>query len=226
MRIAMVLSLAAVVCRPPAAGALTGREVYEQACASCHGDDGRGAPEGSAITVPLPDFTDCLTSTAETTANWTGLVRHGGRFLGLSDQMPGFGDALTDAETRAVVDYVRTFCRDDRYPIGDLNYPRPVFVEKAYPEDEAVLSLEYESAHRLRTGGWEASVEKRVGPRGQIEVAAPGAVLDPDGGGRTAGVGDLELSWKQALVAAPRWRSIVSGRVALAVPTGDRKSVV
>src|SRR5262249_8493146 len=119
------------------ARALSGPEVYEQACASCHGADGRGAPAGRAITVPLPDFTDCNVSTAESTANWAGLVRHGGPFLGMSSEMPAFGDALSDDEIRAVIAYVRAFCRDSRYPIGDLNYRRPVFVEKAFPEDEA-----------------------------------------------------------------------------------------
>ena len=64
---------------------MSGAEIYRDACASCHGTDGRGAPAGSAISVPLPDFTDCINATAETTANWTGLVRHGGRFLGVSE---------------------------------------------------------------------------------------------------------------------------------------------
>src|SRR5207247_10890695 len=89
------LALATLAAR---AWALSGPEVYAQACAACHGADGRGAPGGSGITVPLPDFTDCTVSTGETTANWAGLVRHGGPFLGMSDEMPAFGDALTEEE--------------------------------------------------------------------------------------------------------------------------------
>src|SRR5512139_2716152 len=123
------------VCRP-ARAAMSGSEVYADACASCHGRDGRGSPLGSAIVVPLPDFTDCITATAETTANWEGLVRYGSHFLGLSDQMPAFGQVLDDDEIRAVIAYVRSFCTDPGYPIGDLNFPRPLFIEKAYPEDE------------------------------------------------------------------------------------------
>jgi len=33
---------------------LDGPTVYEGACESCHGADGRGSPEGMALTVPLP----------------------------------------------------------------------------------------------------------------------------------------------------------------------------
>ncbi len=207
----------------PAGAALSGPEIYAEGCAGCHGRDGRGAPEGSGITVPLPDFTDCVAATGETTANWAGLIRHGGKFLGLSDQMPAFGDALTDVEIRAVVDFVRGFCPDPRYPLGDLNFPRPVFVEKAFPEDEGVLSVEYGSARHERTCGWELGGEKRIGARGQVEVAVPGAVVDPDGGGRTAGAGDLGVSYKHALLVAPGWGTIVSGRLALALPTGNRR---
>ncbi|HUE30980.1 MAG TPA: cytochrome c, partial [Verrucomicrobiae bacterium] len=160
--LAAALAVAAIATR---AWALSGAEVYAQACAPCHGADGRGAPAGSGITVPLPDFSDCSVSTAETTANWAGLVRHGGPFLGMSDQMPAFGDALTDEEVHAVLAYLRGFCAEPRYPIGDLNYRRPVFVEKAFPEDELILGGEIEAARRARSYTSELELEARVGPR-------------------------------------------------------------
>jgi hypothetical protein len=207
----------------PARAALSGPEIYAEACAGCHGVDGRGAPEGSGITVPLPDFTDCVTATGEPTTNWAGLVRHGGKFLGMSDEMPAFGDALTEDEIGEVIGYVRSFCNTPRYPLGDLNYPRPLFVEKAFPEDEAVLSLAYEEARHERTGSWEAAIEKRIGARGQVEVSVPGAVVDVDARGRRAGVGDLGVSYKHALVADLRWRTVVSARLALVLPTGNRR---
>src|SRR5437773_5434747 len=178
-------------------------DLYEQACASCHGADGRGAPAGTAIAVPLPDFTDCVFATAETTANWVGLVREGGRFLGMSSQMPAFGDVLSDGEIRAVLTYVRGFCPEPGYPIGDLNYRRPVFVEKAFPENEAVATTAYDSARHSRASTTELSVEQRIGRRGQVEVAVPSSVVDRDG--RTAGVGDVGLGYKHVLVAEPSW---------------------
>ncbi len=217
---AVALALAAMAAP---AWALSGPEIYVQACAPCHGADGRGAPAGSGITVPLPDFTDCAVSTAETTANWAGLVRRGGRFLGMSDEMPAFGDALTEEEIRAVLAYLRSFCAEPRYPIGDLNYRRPVFVEKAFPEDEAVLGGEIESARRERGYTAEMELEKRIGPRGQIAVSLPAGVVDGHGAPLRAGVGDLALSWRHVLLAAPHEASLVSAGVELRLATGNRR---
>ena len=217
---AAALALATIAAR---AWALSGAEIYAQACAACHGADGRGAPGGSRITVPLPDFTDCTVSTAETTANWAGLVRHGGPFLGLSDQMPAFGDALGDAEIAAVVAYLRGFCAEPRYPIGDLNYRRPVFVEKAFPEDEAVLNGEIESSRHARGYTSELELETRVGPRGQIAASLPAGAVDPNGAPLRAGVGDLALSYRHVLLAAPRQASLVSAGVELGLATGNRR---
>ena len=218
-RVAAVLLVLLLAAATPAADHT--REVYEQACASCHGADGRGASAGTAIAVPLPDFTDCVFATAESTANWVGLVREGGRFLGMSPQMPAFGEVLSDEEIRAVVAYVRGFCREPGYPIGDLNYRRPVFVEKAFPEDEAVAATAYESARHTRASATELSIEKRIGRRGQVEVALPSSVVDRDG--RTAGVGDVALEYKHVLLAAPSWRTVVSGGLAVELPTGNRR---
>ena len=217
---AVALALAAMAAP---AWALSGPEIYAQACAPCHGADGRGASAGSGITVPLPDFTDCAVSTAETTANWAGLVRRGGRFLGMSDEMPAFGDALTEEEIRAVLAYLRSFCAEPRYPIGDLNYRRPVFVEKAFPEDEAVLGGEIESARRERGYTAEMELEKRIGPRGQIAVSLPAGVVDGHGAPLRAGVGDLALSWRHVLLAAPHEASLVSAGVELRLATGNRR---
>lgn len=200
--------------------ALPGTEVYAEACESCHGKDGRGSPEGSAITTQLPDFTDCNVSTSETSANWEGLVRYGGTFLGISNQMPAFGDVLSDDEIHAVAEYLRGFCQDPRYPLGDLNFPRPLFIEKAYPEDEGVVSFDYQSGPSGRTASWEAALEKRIGARGQVELSVPVFYAVPDEGSSGSGIGDLGLSYKQVLLADPAWNSIVSARLALTLPTG------
>jgi hypothetical protein len=173
--------------------------------------------------VPLPDFTDCSVVTAETTANWAGLVRHGGPFLGMSGEMPAFGDVLSGDEILAVLAHVRGFCADSSYPIGDLNYRRPVFVEKAFPEDEAVLSGAVDSARHARGWAAELAVEKRIGPRGQIEVAIPGGAVDPDGEPSRGGLGDLGLSYRHVILAAPRWSSIVAAGAELGLPTGNRR---
>ncbi len=210
-----------------ATAAMTGAEIYEQACASCHGADGRGVPSGTRIEVPLPDFTDCSFVTAETTANWAGLVSHGGRFLGLSPQMPQYGDALSAAEIRSVVDYVRGFCHDDRWPIGDLNFRRPVFVGKGFPENEVVAIFRPEFGRHETTWEGELSGEMRIGARGWLEASVPTASIDPhDDGPATVGVGDAALAYRHVLLAAPTWGSIVSGGVELAIPTGNSRNGV
>src|SRR2546428_5065834 len=99
----------------------------------------------------------------------------------MSDQMPAFGDALTEGEIRDVLAYLRGFCAEPRYPIGDLNYRRPVFVEKAFPEDEAVLGAEIESSRPARGYTSEPEPETPGGPRGPIAPSPPAGAADPNG---------------------------------------------
>ena len=111
-------ALLAACTAPPVAAddtSLDAAEIYEGACASCHGTEGRGAPEGTAITVPLPDFSDCNFVTREADGNWRYLLAHGGDGLGLSSQMPAFGGVLSAEQQQAALDYIRTFCRDARF---------------------------------------------------------------------------------------------------------------
>jgi mono/diheme cytochrome c family protein len=36
---------------------MSGKELYERFCASCHGEDGRGGPVAASFTVEVPDLT-------------------------------------------------------------------------------------------------------------------------------------------------------------------------
>jgi mono/diheme cytochrome c family protein len=203
-------------------GAEEGKELYEAACASCHGVDGRGAPEGTAIEVPLPDFTDCSFVTRETTGNWVALAAHGGRELNLSPQMPGFGDALSEAQLRAIIDYVRGFCSDPTWPSGDLNFRRPLFTGKAFPEDEVVLNYQFEQSRRARSLVNEWILEKRVGARGMVEGSLPFVYNDPQDRATTGGVGDLTLAYKYVLLATQQYGAVAAFSLDLVLPTGDR----
>jgi mono/diheme cytochrome c family protein len=217
----VLLLAAASAFSPRPAGALTGEQIYGEACAACHGADGRGAT-GTRVDVPLPDFTDCAFVTAESTANWVGLVRDGGPFLGLSPQMPAFGDALSEEQMRAAIAYVRSFCRDRRYPVADLNYRRPFLAEKAFPEDEALGVATFERGRYERAGTTELLFEKRVGPRGQVEIAAPAGWVDPKDGSPQGGIGDIALAYKHALLALPGPGTIVAAGGEIVTPTGNR----
>jgi len=208
---------------PACAVELDGRTLYTDACASCHGADGRGSKEGTAITVPLPDFTDCSFTTREPTSDWSYVAAHGGQAMGLSNQMPSFRKVLSDNEIEMVLDYVRSFCTDERWPRGELNFRRLLFTSKAFPENEAVLSHEFTDG-RGGDRNWvtQFSVERRIGPRGQVELVLPIVVDDPRGEATEGGVGDLALSYKHVLYASLQRMTIASASLELVVPSGDR----
>jgi len=162
---------------PPGDGAA----LYASWCASCHGADGRGVPAASTrLEVPPADLRDCKTSTAEPEDRWIGIVTQGGAAFGLSLDMPAFGEAATPEQVRAVVRYARSLCGEPGWPPGELNVPRAFLAEKAYPENEIVLTT--------RGRDQEAIYERRLGKRWQLEGALRTVLdsLDRPFGGITA----------------------------------------
>ena len=209
----------------------TGAQVWQSACAACHGSDGAGRPrEIVGFSTPLPDLRDCTFSTSEPTRDWFAVVHEGGPVRGLDRMMPAFGGALTDEEIWRSVDYVRGFCRDlPDWPLGELNLPRALFTEKAFPENEVVLT----STVALRGPGNvtnELVYEQRLGARSMFEVGVPFGVLDQTGTssapagtaptGWTAGLGDLGFAFKHALIHSAKTGSILAVGLDVSVPTG------
>jgi mono/diheme cytochrome c family protein len=121
------------------------KELYADACASCHGDNGKGQASGTGVTVELPDFTWCAFNSDESDRDWSLVVAEGGPAAGRSEQMPSFNAVLTEQQIKLVVDYLRTFCKED-WPSADLNFPRPLVTEKAYPENEIVFTWNFARA--------------------------------------------------------------------------------
>ena len=120
----------------------SGEDVFLAACSACHGTDGTGMPqERVGFDTPLPDFTDCSFATREPDSDWFAIVHEGGPARAFSHRMPAFGQALSDDEIQMALDHVRTLCEEKKWPRGDLNLPRPMFTEKAFVEDEAVLTF-------------------------------------------------------------------------------------
>jgi mono/diheme cytochrome c family protein len=196
-----------------------GRVVYAQACAQCHGQDGRGNPDWPSEVRPI-EFTDCGT-TAEPTELWESIVRRGGAAHGLASVMPAFEDALSPEEIAAAVAYLRTLCPTaDVYPPGDLNFRRLLKTGKAFPEVEWVLRLSDAAGSSSREGELELTYENRIGPRFQYEVEAPLRYAAPDGSGR--GVGDVKLGGKQVLHFDLTHHQILSAGLGLTLPTGSR----
>jgi hypothetical protein len=204
----------------------TGAEVWQAACAACHGADGAGKPrELVGFDVKLPDLRDCTFATSEPTPDWFAVVHEGGPVRGLNQLMPAFAGVLEDEEITRAVDYVRGFCPTlPDWPLGELNLPRALFTEKAFPENEVVLT----STIAVRGSGSvmnELIFEKRLGARGMFELALPFGFLDLAGStsgmtGWTGGIGDLGAAVKLAVLQSARTGSILSLGLDVAVPSG------
>ncbi len=198
--------------------------VYQSACAACHGADGTGVEASRvAFEEPLPDFTDCSFASREPDGDWAAVTHDGGPVRGFSEMMPAFGDALTTEMIQWAVDHVRTFCGNDDWPRGELNLPRPMVTEKAYPEDEAVWTT---SAAIEGDGAvmHEIVYEKRFGARNQIELVVPFGwhEMEVEGGLEwRGGVGDVALGFKRALFHSLSSGSIFSATAEFVLPTGD-----
>ena len=202
----------------PARPNLSPPELYAQACAACHGTDGKGSPNWQGP-VPVPDFTDCLATTSEPAEHWEAIVSGGGPARGLSSSMPAFGEALDASGIRELVAYLRRFCKDwEKYPTGDLNFRRPIETGKAFPEQEVVLLPEYARFAGSGITGLEASYENRIGPGFQWEVTVPFVLQSPE----HAGLGDVEVELKQVIGFSLAHTQILSGGVELVLPSGNR----
>lgn len=225
----LAVGLAAGASTPAPARGQDGAALYEAGCQSCHGADGTGATQDKvAFDDPLPDFSDCRFASREPDQDWIAVAHSGGPARGFSETMPAFGEAFDGEQLAAIVRHLRSFCHDPTWPAGELNLPRPLVTEKAYPEDEAVWTtgVSTESPGAVVN---EIVYEKRFGRRSQIEVKlpfgfaeSPTGRLDADGTPETdwgAALGDVEVGLKHALAYGDR--SIFSVATALILPTGD-----
>ena len=199
----------------------TGAELYEAACAACHGSDGTGAPAAAVgFDIPLPDFSDCGFASREPDGDWLGVTHEGGPVRAFDRMMPAFGDALTEEEILRILGRVREFCDDPSWPRGELNLPRPLLTEKAFPEDESVVTVTVDADG---TGAFtnEFLHEKRFGSRSQIEIVVPFTFRERASGSWRGGVGDMAFAFKRVLFHSLGSGSILSAVGEVVFPTGD-----
>ncbi|WP_299822549.1 cytochrome c [uncultured Jannaschia sp.] len=96
-----------------------GEALYGDYCASCHGADLEGQPDwrspGEGGTLPAPPHDATGHTWHHDDAMLFAYTRLGGAAAlaaqgveGFESGMPGFGDVMTDAEIRDVLDYIKS----------------------------------------------------------------------------------------------------------------------
>lgn len=198
------------------------KELWTATCAKCHAEDGTGnLPTPTVKNHPL-DLTNCAVATAEPDADWELVTARGGPAAGLSSEMPGFGDAFSEEQIRGLVRYARGFCNEPRWPIGNLNLPRALFTEKAFPENEfliiPVVSHSDDEPVKLR---FRTLYERRIGRRTHAEIGVP--ISSSGGAGdRSTGLGDIAIAAKQVLYTDNVSRILTAG-MEVVFPTGSER---
>jgi mono/diheme cytochrome c family protein len=94
-----------------------GRKVYEQQCAVCHGDEGKGQPPG------MPPLAGNQSITMSSPVNSIRMVLNGGYAPGTKKNprpygMPPFNHILDDAQVAAVVTYIRVAWGNSGTPVA------------------------------------------------------------------------------------------------------------
>lgn len=201
---------------------MSGKQLYDQTCATCHGTNGKGVSKDLLGLQAQPvDFTDCSFASREPDSDFMAVAHQGGPARGFSIQMPAFGGTLSEEELQSVLDYVRTFCTDENWPRGELNMPRPLITEKAYPEDEAVISSAFDIENEGAVNS-EIVYEKRFGARNQFEIVVPFGYREQVGGNWTGGhLGDIAVGVKRAIYHNYNSGTIFSLAGEAILPTGD-----
>jgi Cytochrome c len=195
-----------------------GAELFAAGCAGCHGPEGSGAPDstvGFEKPSTFPDFTACDQTSPEVEANWWAIIHDGGKARGFSRIMPAFGDLLTPGQITSLVKYIRGLCHDRAWASGELNFPRPLVTDKAFPESEWVLGYAGDDGGSLT----RLSYERRVSARNQIEIVMPFAVVHDPSGATRRGIGDLAFALKHVMFS--NRSSIFSLQGEVTTPTGN-----
>lgn len=84
---------------------------YQIYCSRCHGASGQGDGLDGASLSPKPrNFTDCAVMSKISDATIIKAIKDGGASVGVSKDMPAWGEELSDQKISALAAYVRTFC--------------------------------------------------------------------------------------------------------------------
>lgn len=94
-------------------GLALGRAVYARECASCHGANGEGQPDWKVPladgSLPAPPHDASGHTWHHADAQLLEIIARGGTIYDPSSKMPAYGESLTEAEMRAVLDYLKSW---------------------------------------------------------------------------------------------------------------------
>jgi cytochrome c oxidase cbb3-type subunit III len=84
---------------------------YQVYCSRCHGETGKGdGPDGATLSPKPRDFADCSVMGKIPDATIVKAIKNGGAAVGLSRDMPAWGEALSDKKIGELTAFVRIFC--------------------------------------------------------------------------------------------------------------------
>lgn len=208
-----VLCLAFVI-PAVAADVGNGRQVYDTYCTSCHGVGGRldpSSPIVQGLGVTPADFSDPLFNSREPAADWHMVIKYGGHAMGLAEQMPAQGEALSDEQIDDVTAYLKSLVDTSAYPPGEMNLMLPIRTKKAFPEDEVVYIGRYTDQEGDDAYKQVLEIEKRIGKSGQGILE-----LVHESEGPVSELAEVEVGYKHALSFGAS--HILSAAAVVAIP--------
>jgi mono/diheme cytochrome c family protein len=88
------------------------KKMFGELCARCHGPDGHGdGPDGGPLATKPRNFHDCALMAKEADETMFQEIKGGSNSIGRSNDMPAWGESLSDEEIRDLVLFLRTFCQ-------------------------------------------------------------------------------------------------------------------
>lgn len=106
----LVVVVAAVASGQPRGNPKSGRELYAEKCALCHGSRGEGWDWSKKVAKPPIPVPDLAKVTPERSDQFLfDVVKDGGEAVGQTRFMPPFGFQLSDQEVWDLVAYMRSF---------------------------------------------------------------------------------------------------------------------
>jgi mono/diheme cytochrome c family protein len=98
----------------------TGKQIYDENCTACHGEDGKGdGPEAGKLSTEITDLTDqSIMAQRSATSLYQAIS------AGIAPGMPAYESVLGDEERWAVVSYLRSLTFPIKVATGNV-YPTP-----------------------------------------------------------------------------------------------------